>query len=261
VVSLLLGLVLGIMIALALPDQAEADQSALASTDAPGYLLSDFSIEYPYPQPGRSEADQGIAGVRFTTTWVGNSFPGQATCQLTVFDTSGANEGGLEFDAMALPNPALAGPLRVSVSGEPVSAKGTCGPGSYPGGRGYDLQLTSIQAHEQGHSDKSTLMFRVNWVGMVDPVARSCEVVGTLRDETTFSQTYTISAPDGTLIDLNAAHPRGDIVDADVTCSPVWGSHTGSHGAEDYWFALERNPCSVCPRSGKRRVAHEGHRC
>jgi hypothetical protein len=192
---------------------------AIATPTGETYLLSDFTIEYPYVSLEPSaETDAAKAGVSFTAQWSGDGFPGEAPCVVTLRDGAGDVVGSTEFPASLASEPATPH-FPVSVSGPPVSAEGTCGEGRYDPGPGYTFDdLTIAQSDDAG---VTVFRFVSHWATEGHPNWRSCQFQANLDDGTVLTHTFGFSAPDGALYEEYARVGPDQVRDATVTCREV----------------------------------------
>ncbi len=201
---------------------------AAAAAGVDTYVLTDFDVAYPYvpgPRDATATGDtEGIgdptsAGVTFTARWSGSSFPGQSTCHVSVYDPAGLEVGQAEFLASYATPTALPPVVEVEVSGEPSTAAGTCGAGSYPPGDGYVFDNAHVDdGREAGLAEIS---FDAHWVGQTAPGWRSCSIVVQLSDGERVTFDFGYHAPDGSRFTHVVDAQPSDIVQATVACSEL----------------------------------------
>jgi hypothetical protein len=192
-----------------------------AQADEATYLLSNFSVTYPFvsPVPGKDEQpDLDRALVTYDAAWSGNEFPGTAECRLTATDQAGNQVGEVFFELTAVETAAAGLGQELAVSAAPAAAKGECAQGSYPADASYSFTGTATEDVAGG----ATVWATVRWAGGY-PSVRSCEAKVTLANGMVESQPFNLDVGDGERVpiailpDTNAAA----VSDVEVACGPV----------------------------------------
>lgn len=196
-----------------------AARSAPDPTSREAYELSGFTIDFPWPEGSNQSSTALAAGVRFEATWSTSAFPGRAECQLTLLGADGAPVGTAAFFASYLSRTAHPPPVVVDVTSPPEAARGTCGPGTYPQGAGYVIR--EITVDESDDPGWTAVEFKAVWASEADPTWRECRLEARLLSGTTLSQTFTLSVPDGALVNREIHAPPAAIGEVSVTCREV----------------------------------------
>ncbi len=183
------------------------------------YELSSFSIDYPWPEGSTQSPGARAARVRFEATWLNSTFPGRAECQLTLLAADGASVGAATFFASYLARSSQAPPVVVEVSARPETARGTCGPGTYPPGEGY--VFPEITLAESDDPEMTAVEFEAAWADAIDPTWRECRLEALLVDGTSVSQMFTLSVPDGTRMTREIDAPPSKVASVSVKCTEV----------------------------------------
>lgn len=219
-------LTIGLVVAVGGPLAAGSPAAAAQGGDT--YVLSDFSVAYPYllgPRGETATADsEGVGdptkvGVAFTASWSGTDFPGQSWCEVSVDDSSGREVGRARFLAAYATPTALPPILAVDVSGEPSTAEGACGAGSYPAGEGYVFD--NVRVDDGPEADQAEISFDTHWLGQDAPGWRSCSVAVQLSGGQDLAFDFGYHAPDrSSFTHVIDARPD-DIVQATTTCTEL----------------------------------------
>jgi hypothetical protein len=188
------------------------------------YILSDPQIRYPFhPTPPGQEVIPGTvdptqAGVSFAAAWSGTRFPGEVWCTAILRDAAGQVVGTERFSAAGLAPAGRFGWVRVEVSGEPVSAEGSCEPGSYAPGPGYVVEQLHVEA---AGPKTSVARGTIRWASEGYPSARVCELRAALADGGDHVFRFTLDAPDGTAYEESIPASVDRVRDVSVTCSEI----------------------------------------
>lgn len=197
-----------------------------AKAEGVSYVLTDFEIQYPYVEQESETSSKDEAGVRFTVSWAGGAYPGEATCEIALLASDGSVVGSksLIIDAGSPSNLMSSSSLYrpIQVTGEPERAESTCGGGSYDKTAGYQFGDPTIEPISGG---RSRISFPVEWNSSSGgiPGIRSCSVNATLADGST--ETYgpynlSVGDPAGGSLDLEPkSNVENPIVSATVECS------------------------------------------
>jgi len=184
------------------------------------YELSGFKVTYPGNIVSQEESADGIANVAFDAAWSGETFPGDAWCQITVADASGNTVGDLHFIA-SYPRPAEVGPppMAVAVNGEAATATGSCEAGVMEAGPGYDFGTPTVAGAEGREGSVAT--FTSEWVSGRDPGTRECEVSTVSRSGESTTEVSLIAVADDAKIDVLSDLAPSEIASVSITCHEV----------------------------------------
>ena len=185
----------------------------------PSYTLNDFEITYPF------EGESRVAGIAFGASWASDSYPGEASCVITLSNEQGEIVGThrLTFSSEKPAVPPMA-PQPVEVTGEPKSAEGSCGPGDplTDAEKASDYTFGEPRISEPRHGDeKAEIKFEVGWTTDVDPVEELCSAEIELNNGQIVTEgPWEFSAPRGQdlTVHTDAGAPE-EIKDASVRCN------------------------------------------
>jgi hypothetical protein len=207
-----------------------SDADAEAAEGSPTVLLDDFLIRFPSVRSFhdgpilREVEDPSRADVWFTQRWSSDIYPGEVACLVTLYDAAGQVVGTHDAIATSLASftPRLGRGTPIEVIREPVSATGSCEPGSTPGERGVHV---IGDVHLEFMRDSPRLVGSVSWSGVPDTSACVADLLvdGTRRDHP-----FTIHVPDGYRGVVALLRPGWtDVEPLGITCVPYLGT-TGS---------------------------------
>jgi hypothetical protein len=248
--SAFLGVLAVAAVALPLRSLSGLGGAAVAPHDDPWtetYVLSHFEVQYPMIVPDvapnepvedntPTKLDPTMALVTFRGTWSGDVYPGEAQCEIRLFDADGDTVGQESFGFGSFePPPKNPTSMEVAVDhGTPVSADGTCGPGDRPGPGTYLVSNLHVVAGDNGDH----LMADVAWSTKTPPLLQYCVASFDMPDGSRRDKPFEMSVPpekDTTILLLPhgfvAATPLG------VRCEPYTG-HNGDDGTD-------RSPSSI----------------
>lgn len=208
------------------------------------YVLSDFQVQYPMLVPDVAvnepverdtplKPDPTMALVTFRSTWSGDVYPGEAQCEIRLFDADGATVGHESFGFGSFePPPKNPTSMEVAVDEgkpKPVSADGTCGPGARPGPGTYLVSNLHVVAGDNG----DRLMGDVAWSTESPPRYQYCVATFEMPDGTRQEKPFEMSVPQekNTTI-LLLPHGYVDATPVGVRCEPYTG-HNGETGTGD----------------------------
>jgi hypothetical protein len=239
--------ILGLAVLVPLRSLSGLGGDAVVPQDEPWtetYVLSDFEVQYPTlvpdvapnePVEGNTPAtlDPTMALVTFRSTWSGDVYPGEAQCEIRLFDTDGDAVARESFGFAAF-EPPTKDPTKVEVEVDPdkpkpVSADGACGPGVPPGPGTYLISNLHVVAGDNGDD----LMADVAWSTKTPPLLQYCIASFNMPDGTRQEKQFEMSLPPET--DTKILSLRHGFVDATplgVRCEPYTGHNGETDGAD-----------------------------
>jgi hypothetical protein len=222
IVPLVFGL--SVVVAFALAARTEEPTVAPAKAGQQTYALSDFTFVYPFRATGSSEdsaPSEAFAGVAFRSEWVGDTFPGDGECQIMLHGADGAVVGTWYLLITTLEPTAWQGPSSVDVTGPPSSATAWCGAASAPSGeyRFTDIAITDDPDTRHGPKITGTILAPTGTAGTHDCIAQV-----QLADGSISTHEFTLSAGDGSRLDVLLPPSLSTATSETVSCDPYTGS-------------------------------------
>jgi hypothetical protein len=190
------------------------------------YFLSDFRVEYPVtPHPFSMSPTVSTAGVTFHSVWSGAVFPGEAPCEIRLFDGGDNVVGSIQFSYATYgpSSPDHRDPFSVPVDhGVPVRAEGSCGPGTPPGTGGYRFAGLHMKLGDNG----ARLVGDVSWVTDDSPLDQYCVASFQMPDGSSDEESFTLSITAGK--DMTILLLPNNFADASplgIECEPFTGQN------------------------------------
>jgi hypothetical protein len=237
--------ILGLAVLVPLRSLSGLGGDAVAPQDDPWtetYVLSDFEVQYPMLVPDVAanepierdtplKPDPTMALVTFQSLWSGDVYPGEAQCEIRVFDADG-NAVGHQSLGFATYEPTTRRPTSIEVvvdQSTPVSAEGSCGPGEPPGPGTYLFSNLHVVAGDNGDH----LMGDVAWSTETPPLDQYCIASFDMPDGSRHEEPFTMAvgqAEDTTILLL--PHGFVDATPLGVRCEPYTGHNGGTDAAD-----------------------------
>ncbi len=218
---------LAAMVSFAASVLADPIQAAAPGEDT--YVLSEFRITYPFADsivPGAAtRSDQ--AGVAYTARWSGQTYPGEAKCEIQLFAADGSTVGVVRFSNDSGAAPFTPGPMPVPVAGRPATATGLCAAGVKPDATASysftDVALVRADMDLVVEGDELVLHAIAHWADGVRPGMHQCSTVLAFPDGTSQSFTFGIDVGEGDAIDVSLPEAFADVAlgpASRISCAP-----------------------------------------